>query len=119
MVDVGVGRGFNCGDFHTRHSLVSDTDFLRGAERKVETAAEHKRTAIVDAHSYRAAVLWILDFHDRAQRQSDGRRGKSTGIEGFTTGSRPTSKFVSIPGCCDFMDRRLRGLGRSIDDRHR
>jgi len=42
VVDVGVGRGFNCGDFHTRHSLVSDTDFLRGAERKVETAAEHK-----------------------------------------------------------------------------
>jgi hypothetical protein len=65
-----------------RHSLVSDPDCLRGAERKVEAAAARERTAIIDAHSYPTPVLGVLDLHDRAQRQSDGCRSKSTGIGG-------------------------------------
>ena len=89
---------------------MTDPDFLCGAERKIEAAAACKRTAIVDAYSYRASVLWIFDFNDRAQGQSDGPCGKSTGIERFTTGGRPTGKFASVPGRCHFVDRGLRGL---------
>jgi hypothetical protein len=47
-----------------RQPVVSDTYFLRGAERKVEAAAARERTAIVDAHSYRAPIFWVLDLHD-------------------------------------------------------
>jgi len=64
VVDIRGGQDFNCGDFYTRHSLVGDPDCLRGAARKVEAAAAYEWTAIVDAHSHRAPILWILDFHD-------------------------------------------------------
>ncbi len=89
-VDVRIRRGFKFGNFHARHSLAGDADFLRSAERKVETAAVHVGTAIVDAHPYRASALWILDLDDGTKRQGLGRCGKLMGIVRFTTGGRPS-----------------------------
>ena len=99
------------------HSLPSNANFLRGTERKIETPTVHIRTAIVDAHSYRASILWILDFHNGTQRYGNRCRRKPMGVERFTTGSQPTGKSPSVPGCDDFVDGILRRWPRGVADR--